>query len=236
MQSALLAQLQADRAAKIPVVLGTFLKTGEQRLFYLFGKKGLKDLDPRIGEAVRAALLDDRAQTIETEQGPLFLNVFNPPLRLILVGAVHIAQALIPMARLAGYEVAVIDPRSAFGTAERFPGVVLSNDWPDEAMALLKPDLRTAVVTLTHDPKIDDPALEAALKSDAFYIGALGSKKTHAARVQRLTDAGFSVLDIERIHGPVGLAIGAKSPPEIAISILAQMTQTLRQRGQQDNG
>lgn len=235
MKREILEQLQADRAAKIPVVLATFLKSGEQRLLYLYGKKGLKDIDPRIGEAARAALLEDKPRTIETEQGPLFLNVFNPPLRLVLVGAVHIAQALVPMAQFAGYEVAVIDPRSAFGSEQRFPGVWLSNDWPDEAMALLKPDLRTAVVTLTHDPKIDDPALQAALKSDAFYIGALGSKKTHAARLERLLAAGFGPDDMARIHGPVGLAIGAKSPAEISISILAQITQALRQPPQAAN-
>lgn len=229
MKQEILEQLQQDRAEQRPVVLATFLKTGEQRLLYLYGKKGLKDIDPRIGEAARAALLEDKARTVETEQGPLFLNVFNPPLRLILVGAVHIAQALVPMAQLAGYDVAVIDPRSAFGSAERFPGVTLSNDWPDEAMAQMKPDLRTAVVTLTHDPKIDDPALVSALKSDVFYIGALGSKKTHAARLERLTAAGFGPDDFARIHGPVGLSIGAKSPAEIAISILAQMTAALRQ-------
>ncbi|WP_428246709.1 XdhC family protein [Ferrovibrio sp.] len=229
MKQAILEQLQADRAAKTPVVLATFLETGEQRLLYLYGKKGLKDIDPRIGEAARAAMLEDKPRTIDTEQGPLFLNVFNPPLRLILVGAVHIAQALVPMAQFAGYELAVIDPRSAFGSEARFPGVWLSNDWPDEAMAQLKPDIRTAVVTLTHDPKVDDPALHAALKSDVFYIGALGSKKTHAARIERLTAAGFGPDDLARIHGPVGLSIGAKTPAEIAISILGQMTQALRQ-------
>jgi len=229
MKRDILEQLQTDRAEKRPVVLATFLKTGEQRLLYLVGKKGLKDLDPRIGEAARAALIEDKPRTVETEQGPLFLNVFNPPLRLILVGAVHIAQALVPMAQLAGYEVIVIDPRSAFGSIERFPGVQLSNDWPDEAMAQLKPDLRTALVTLTHDPKIDDPALIAALKSDVFYIGALGSKKTHASRLERLAAAGFGSDDVARIHGPVGLNIGAKSPAEISISILAQMTAALRQ-------
>lgn len=229
MKREILEQLQADRAEKRPVVLATFLKTGEQRLLYLVGKKGLKDLDPRIGEAARAAMLEDKARTVETEQGLLFLNVFNPPLRLILVGAVHIAQALVPMAQLAGYEVIVIDPRSAFGSIERFPGVQLSNDWPDEAMALLKPDLRTALVTLTHDPKIDDPALIAGLKSDVFYIGALGSKKTHASRLERLAAEGFGPDDFVRIHGPVGLSIGAKSPAEISISILAQMTAALRQ-------
>ena len=234
MKREILEQLQQDRAEKRPVVLATFLKTGEQRLLYLAGKKGLKDIDPRIGEAARAALLEDRPRTIETELGPLFLNVFNPPLRLILVGAVHIAQALVPMAQFTGYEVIVIDPRSAFGSAERFPGVKLSNDWPDEAMAELRPDLRTAVVTLTHDPKIDDPALIAALKSDVFYIGALGSKKTHAARLERLRDAGIAEHEFERIHGPVGLNIGAKSPAEIAIAILAQMTAALRQPAQRE--
>lgn len=229
MKREILQQLQQDRAEKRPVVLATFLNSGEQRLLYLIGKKGLKELDPRIGEAARAALLEDRPRTIETDQGPLFLNVFNPPLRLILVGAVHIAQALVPMAQFAGYEVIVIDPRSAFGSADRFPGVMLSNDWPDEAMASLKPDLRTAVVTLTHDPKIDDPALIAALKSNVFYIGALGSKKTHASRLERLRAAGIPEHEFARIHGPVGLNIGAKSPAEIAISILAQMTAALRQ-------
>jgi xanthine dehydrogenase accessory factor len=232
MKRDILEQLQKDRAGKRPVVLATFLKTGEQRLLYLVGKKGLKELDPRIGEAARAALLEDKPRTIETEHGPLFLNVFNPPLRLILVGAVHISQALVPMAQLAGYEVIVIDPRSAFGSVERFPGIQLSNDWPDEAMEKLNPDLRTAVVTLTHDPKIDDPALVSALKSDVFYIGALGSKKTHGTRVERLTAAGFGPDDIARIHGPVGLNIGAKSPAEISISILAQMTAALRQPAQ----
>jgi xanthine dehydrogenase accessory factor len=228
MKQTILEQLQQDRAEKRPVVLATFLKTGEQRLLYLHGKKGLKDIDPRIGEAARAALLEDKPRTVETDQGPLFLNVFNPPLRLVLVGAVHIAQALVPMAQLAGYEVIVIDPRSAFGSVERFPGVALSNDWPDEAMVALKPDLRTAVVTLTHDPKIDDPALIAALQSDVFYIGALGSKKTHAARLERLREAGIADHEFARIHGPVGLAIGAKSPSEIAISILEQMSAALR--------
>ncbi|MEK9970484.1 MAG: XdhC family protein [Ferrovibrio sp.] len=229
MKREILEQLQADRAEKRPVVLATFLRTGEQRLLYLVGKKGLKDIDPRIGEAARAALIEDKPRTVETEQGPRVHHVFNPPLRLILVGAVHIAQALVPMAQLAGYEVVVIDPRSAFGSIERFPGVQLSNDWPDEAMEKLRPDLRTALVTLTHDPKIDDPALIAGLKSDVFYIGALGSKKTHASRLERLAAAGFGADDFARINGPVGLNIGAKSPAEISISILAQLTAALRQ-------
>lgn len=230
MDRTVLDQLNADRAAKVPVVLATNLATGEQGLLYLMGKKGTRDWPHAVAERARAVLVADRAETVETESGAVFLNPFNPPLRLIAVGAVHITQALGPMAALAGYTVHVVDPRRTFATEERFPNVSLSNAWPDEAMAELKPDLRTAVVTLTHDPKLDDPALQAALKSDAFYIGSLGSKKTHAARLERLRRAGFSDNEMARIHGPVGLAIGAKSPAEIAISVLAQITQVLRQQ------
>lgn len=229
MQRAMLDQLAADRAAKTPVVLATNLKSGEQRLLYLTPKKNAEGIDPKVAEAARGAMIADQSTTVDSADGPVFLNVFNPPLRLIMIGAVHIAQALAPMAALADYEVQVIDPRRAFGSAERFPGVSLSNDWPDEAMAKLKPDLRTAVVALTHDPKLDDPGLSAALKSEAFYIGALGSKKTHGGRLERLRARGFSDLDLARIRGPIGLAIGAKSPAEIAVAILAQVTQSLRQ-------
>lgn len=229
MDRALLAQLNADRAAKLPVAVATNLKSGAQTLLYLYGKKGADGWPHQVAERARAVLVADKAETVETEEGPVFLNPFNPPLRLIAVGAVHITQALAPMASLAGYAVTVVDPRRTFATESRFPDVALSNAWPDEAMAGLKPDLRTAVVTLTHDPKLDDPALDAALKSDAFYIGSLGSKKTHNARLERLRRAGFSDNELARIHGPVGLSIGAKSPAEIAISILAQMTQALRQ-------
>lgn len=229
MERTLLQQLNADRAAKVPVVVATNLKTGAQTLLYLYGKKGSNGWPHVVAERARAALIADKAETVETEDGPVFLNPFNPPLRLIAIGAVHITQALAPMASLAGYNVTVVDPRRTFATEARFPDVALSNAWPDEAMAELKPDLRTAVVTLTHDPKLDDPALTAALKSDAFYIGSLGSKKTHSARLERLRRAGFSDNELARIHGPVGLSIGAKSPAEIAIAILAQMTQALRQ-------
>ena len=141
----------------------------------------------------------------------------------------HVTQALAPMAAMAGYEVTVIDPRRAFGSERRFPGVSLSNAWPDEAMNEFRPDLRSAVVTLTHDPKLDDPALTVALRSNCFYIGALGSRKTHASRLDRLRQAGFTDRDMARIRGPIGLAIGARSPAEIAVSILAEVTQTLRQ-------
>ena len=162
------------------------------------------------------------------EDGDTFVAIHNPPLRLVIVGAVHIAQALVPMARVAGFDAVVIDPREAFGSQARFPDAQVINDWPDAAMDTVGVDTRSAVVLLTHDPKLDDPALHIALRSDAFYIGALGSKRTHASRVARLEEAGFTAADIARINGPVGLDIGAASPPEIAVSILSQMIQALR--------
>ncbi len=160
--------------------------------------------------------------------GAVFLNVFNPPLRMIIVGAVHIAQFLAPMAEMAGYQVSLIDPRTAWATPERFPGIRIVDEWPDDAMTELRPDHRTAIVTLTHDPKLDDPALQAVLGGDAFYIGSLGSTRTHAKRVDRLKAAGFDDSAIERIHAPVGLNIGAKSPAEIAVSVMGQVTAALR--------
>jgi xanthine dehydrogenase accessory factor len=158
-----------------------------------------------------------------------FVTLFNPPLRLIVVGAVHIAQALLPMARLGGFDPVLIDPRGAFGSSARFPGETILDDWPDEAMAALAPDARTAVVTLTHDPKLDDPAIRAALGTDCFYLGCLGSSRTHAKRLDRLRGAGVTDAQIARIHAPVGLDIGARSPAEIAVSVLAQIVQVLRQ-------
>lgn len=162
------------------------------------------------------------------EDGQTFVAVHNPPLRLIVVGAVHIAQALVPMARIAGYDPVIIDPREAFASESRFPGETLMTDWPDEAVAQLGLDPRTALVLLTHDPKLDDPALQAALKANVFYIGALGSTRTHAKRVTRMQEAGFSDAEIAQIHGPIGLDIGAAGPSEIAVSILAEMTAVLR--------
>lgn len=161
-------------------------------------------------------------------EGERFIAIHNPGLRLIVVGAVHIAQALLPMARLAGYDPVLIDPREAFGSDLRFPGEEILHDWPDEAMAALKPDARTAVVTLTHDAKLDDPAIMAALGSACFYLGCLGSTRTHAKRLERLRAAGLSEAQLSRIHAPVGLNIGAKTPAEIAVSVLAQMTDVLR--------
>ncbi|MBT4999728.1 MAG: XdhC family protein [Tateyamaria sp.] len=160
--------------------------------------------------------------------GITFVTIHNPPLRLAIVGAVHIAQALVPMSRLVGYDPVIIDPREAFGSEVRFPGERLLNEWPDDALNEIAIDARTAVVLLTHDPKLDDPALHVALNSGSFYIGALGSKRTHAQRVERLTKSGFSIESIGRIKGPIGLDIAAASPAEIAVSIVGQMIQTLR--------
>ncbi len=186
---------------------------------------GALDLSDEVVEAARQAMINDRSGRV----GEMFVQVFNPPKRLIIVGAVHIAQPLVDIAKTAGFAVTIVDPRGAFATRDRFPGVELSEDWPDDALTALAIDNRTAVVTLTHDLKLDDPALEVALRSTAFYIGSLGSKKTHAGRVERLTEAGLSAAEIARIHAPIGLAIGAKSPAEIAVSIMAQITEVLHQ-------
>ena len=162
------------------------------------------------------------------EEDGRFVAIHNPPLRLVVVGAVHIAQALVPMARIAGFDPIIVDPRAAFGSEARFPGETILDEWPDEAMQKIGLDARTALVLLTHDPKLDDPALHIALKSDAFYVGALGSLRTHAKRVERLTEAGFSKDDIARIYGPIGLDIGAASPSEIGVSILSEILSVLR--------
>ncbi|MFZ2468959.1 MAG: XdhC family protein [Parvibaculum sedimenti] len=224
MHSEILQRLLEDRTAKRPVVLATRLSDGIQKLLYYSDTKG----ENALLHAANEALASDKGRIVAASDGEWFLNVFNPPLRLIIVGAVHIAQPLARIAALAGYDVTVIDPRTAFASEDRFPGIRLVTNWPDESMAAEAPDTRTAVVTLTHDPKLDDPALHAALKSPCFYIGALGSKKTHASRMERLTAAGFDEAARARIHGPVGLSIGAKSPAEIAISIMAQITEKLR--------
>ncbi|MFP4125622.1 MAG: XdhC family protein [Alphaproteobacteria bacterium] len=228
MRPLVLKALNDARAAKRAAVLARRLSDNAQTL-WVEGEPILGERWPApVEEAAMAALARDRGDKVEAEGATWFLQPFNPPLRLIVVGAVHIAQALVPMAQLAGYDVTVVDPRRAFASAARFPDVTLRHDWPDEAMAALAPDRRTAVVTLTHDPKIDDPALAGALASDAFYVAALGSKRTHGARVERLQAQGFTEAQIARIHGPAGLALGAVSPAEIAISVMAEMTQVLR--------
>lgn len=205
----------ADLAnAREPAALITDISSGAQQIVTA------ADAEGAIAEAIAA----DKSGELSIDGRKFFILVRNPGPRIIIVGAVHITQALAPMAVMAGYEVVIVDPRGAFATAERFPGATLSTDWPDEALAALKPDTRTAIVTLTHDPKLDDPALVVALRSSAFYVGALGSRKTHATRVERLLGHGFTDTDIARIHGPAGLDIGAKSPAEIAISVLAELT------------
>ena len=181
--------------------------------------------DAQFGPQIAGRFASDKSGFEEQT----FLGIHNPPLRMAVIGAVHIAQPLMVMARLAGYDAVLIDPREAFGSQARFPGETILHDWPDDALAARGLDGRTAVVTLTHDPKLDDPAIITALRSDVFYLGCLGSKRTHAKRVTRLTEHGFTDADIARIHAPVGLDIGSKSPAEIAISVMAEITQTLRQ-------
>jgi xanthine dehydrogenase accessory factor len=221
------AVIAAGREAR-SVALATELSSGAQLL--LDGERfdGDLALDEAQRGAMRDALRADRNVTFEAAGGRVFVQVFSPPRRCFVVGAVHIAQPLVQMLSLTDYRAVVIDPRQSFATEARFPGVELTTEWPDEALERLKPDQRSAVVTLTHDPKLDDPALAVALRSECFYIGALGSKRTHARRLERLTELGFGERDFARIHGPIGLAIGAVSQAEIAISIIAEMTQVLR--------
>ncbi len=215
------------RAAKHPLALATDVATGTQAMVDYEGSSGELAVEGEMLEVVRRSLRHDKSGMVEADDARLFVQVFNPPLRMIVVGAVHIAQTLIPMAALTGYEVVVVDPRRAWATDARFPNTRVSTDWPDEALEALDIDRRTAVVTLTHDPKLDDPALDVALRSDCFYIGSLGSKRTHAKRLERLRERGFSDDVLGRIHGPAGLALGAKSPAEIAVSVMAQMTAVL---------
>lgn len=213
----ILAALEAAKRDKRPVVLATRLPDGEQRLLP----------DPsapaELNQAAENALRDDTSDTVKIGGTDWFLHAHNPPLRLIVVGAVHIAQALVPFASQCGFAVTVVDPRRSFASDERFPDVTVSTEWPDEALDALRPDSRTAVVTLTHDPKLDDPALDRALKSPAFYIGALGSRRTHAARLKRLRELGHTDEAMARIQGPVGLNIEAVTAPEIALSIIAEI-------------
>jgi xanthine dehydrogenase accessory factor len=226
MQRDLLDRLLGLRAAKRPAALVTDLASGDQTLVEADGVAGPLQLTETEAAAVLSAIRYDRSG-LDPETNR-FVQVFNPPLRLVVVGAVHIAQQLVPLATTASYDVTVVDPRRAWASGERFPQVALVTDWPDEALRALAPDRRTAVVTLTHDPKLDDPALAAALASPAFYIGALGSRRTQDKRLERLRAQGFDAAALARIHGPVGLDIGARSPAEIAVSILAQIIQVRR--------
>jgi xanthine dehydrogenase accessory factor len=216
----LLAQIVAARRERRAIAVVTNLTTGAERII----TRTEAAADPVLDKAFRF----DKSGVEQTPDGEVFITIHNPPLRLVIIGAVLIAQSVIPVAQAAGYDVTVIDPRGAFATGARFPNVTLIDQWPDEILPTLKMDARTAILALTHDPKIDDPALDIALTSEVFYIGALGSKKTQASRLERLAAKGFDQTTLLRIHGPIGLPIGAVGSPEIAISIMAEMTKSLR--------
>ncbi|MFC5392782.1 XdhC family protein [Bosea vestrisii] len=223
MDLSLLSTLNSERAARRATVLVTDLGSGEQRL--------VKEADlagDALAEALDKQLRSGKSGNVEVDGKTYFLTVQAPSPRIVVTGAVHISQALAPMAKLLDLDVTVIDPRTAFATAERFPEVTLLAQWPEEALQTVPFDDYTAFVALTHDPKIDDPALQAALRSNCFYIGALGSRKTHGKRLERLAAAGFGEADVQRIHAPIGLDIGAVSPAEIALAILGEIVQALR--------
>jgi xanthine dehydrogenase accessory factor len=221
----ILAAMNAERAGRRACALVTELSTGAQRLVKLADVGA----DP-MAEALEAAFRSGKSATVDHAGASWFLTVQVPPVRILAVGAVHITQALAPMARLAGFDLAVIDPRTAFATPDRFPGDVLIADWPQNVLPDMRLDRFSAVACFTHDPKIDDPALEAALAAECFYVGALGSRKTHGKRVERLTEKGFSEAQIARIRAPIGLDIGAVSPAEIAVSVLGEIILALRKK------
>ena len=219
----ILRALNAERAARRGAIVVTNAKSGAQRLV----KAADVAADP-LREILEARLRSGKSGPADSPEGRVFLSVHVPPTRLVITGAVHISQALAPIARILGYDVTIVDPRTAFATKERFPDVPVIAEWPDTALPPLNVDRYTAFVALTHDPKIDDPALLHALSRECFYIGALGSKKTHARRVERLKAQGITDNALSRIHAPIGLAIGAVTPPEIAVSIMGEITASLR--------
>jgi xanthine dehydrogenase accessory factor len=230
MKSETLTALQDARTRRQALALATRLSDAAEALIYADRAEGSLASDSGVVSAARRALGIGRSETVEVGGQRIFLNVYVPPPRLIIVGAVHIAQSLAPMASLLDFDVTVVDPRRAFATDSRFPGVKVMQEWADDAFEKMGLDASTAVVTLTHDPKLDDPALEAALKSDVFYVGALGSRRTHAKRKERLSEAGITDEQFARIHGPVGLNIGARSPAEIAVSIMGQIVEVRARR------
>ena len=223
----MLVRLLADRRAKRSVALVTRLQDGFAALIHPGDREHSNLPEEVVAEALRA-LAKDVSRSFEQGAETYFIRSYNPSPRMVIVGAVHIAQSLAEMARLAGFQVVVVDPRQAFANTDRFAGIEILTEWPGQALEQLDLDGRTAVVTLTHDPKLDDPALDVALASPVFYIGSLGSKKTHRARLERLASRGFSETDRERIRGPVGLSIGSVTPAEIAVSILAEVIGALR--------
>src|SRR5215475_7028308 len=223
MQIEILKAVNTERAARRAAVVVTDVASGVQR----FVRVADVARDP-LRDAIEAQIRSGKSGMIETPNGKVFLTVHVPPPRLVITGAVHISQALAPIGRILGYDVTIVDPRTAFASIERFPDVKVIADWPDQALPPLNIDHYTAFVALTHDPKIDDPALTHALERDCFYIGALGSRKTHARRVERLKGQGIGDEALARIHAPIGLKIGAVSPPEIAVAIMAEITSRLR--------
>jgi xanthine dehydrogenase accessory factor len=224
----LLGALVRAREGGEPVVLATWLPSARHELLRAVDGSVQGASSPRVAEAAHAALIADRATLLETEEGEVFLRPHNPPARVIIVGAAHVTQSLVPLSVTAGFEVVVVDPRAAFASEERFPDVRVVRSWPAEALAELRLDHRTAVVTVSHDPKLDDPALLAALEGDPFYIGALGSRRTHASRLARLEAEGVDPKSLQRIHAPIGLDIGARTTQEIAVSIVAEIVKALR--------
>jgi xanthine dehydrogenase accessory factor len=224
MKLSLLTALNAERAARRAAIVVTNVESGEQRLV-----KATDIANYPLRAVLSAHLRSGKSGMEETPQGRLFLTVYVPAAQLVIIGAVHISQALAPIAKLLGYDVTIVDPRTAFATPERFPDVNVVAEWPDVALPPLNVDRYTAFVALTHDPKIDDPALLHVLARDCFYIGALGSRKTHARRLERLKGQGVNEGDLARIHAPIGLNIGAVSPAEIAVAIMAQITERLRE-------
>src|SRR5690348_11622266 len=220
----ILTGLNAERAARRAAIVITNVENGNQR-FVKAAEIGRDTLRAALVERLRTG----KSGMAETAEGRVFLTVYVPSPQLVITGAVHISQALAPIAKLLGYAVTIVDPRTAFASPERFPDVKVIAEWPDTALPPLNVDRYTAFVALTHDPKIDDPALNHALSRDCFYIGALGSRKTHARRVERLKAQGLSESDIARIHAPIGLDIGAVSPAEIAVAIMGQITEKLHE-------
>ena len=227
MKRELLGVLLAARQQKQPVVLVRGLTNGKHCVVTSHESFGdIADIDQAVLDAARAALDSDGARSMEAAGERYLVQSLTTPARMLIVGAVHIAQSLIPMAMSVGYEIFLIDPRTGFANPERFPSVPIDNRWPHEAMPDFNIDARTAIVALSHDPKIDEPSLQAAMDSDAFYIGALGSKGNHAKRLERLAALGYSKVQLSRINGPIGLPLGGRSPAEIAVAILAQVIQS----------
>jgi len=224
MDLSLLSALNEERAARGATILVTDMASGEQRLVL---KRSDFSADPLHDELVRR-FRSGKSGMIETDAGNMFLTVSVPPPRLVIIGAVHISQALAPMAEIAGFDVTIIDPRTAFATEERFPKETLIAEWPEDVLKDAPLDAFTAVAAVTHDPKIDDLPLQEALKAGCFYVGALGSRKTHAKRVERFLEAGIPQADIDRIAAPIGLNIGAASPAEIAVAVLGKVIAALR--------